>query len=376
MRSFVIEHSSWLSLQSHHHGTDQPNNGSFFSSHLLNWFVCTYILHACQAMCVLMQCAAIDLCLNLHSAAPPLSSKHSRSHLGRNPLRAKSIPQRFHAAAPSMPPCSRLARASASDTWFHRRRPRSRTLARWWRRSRGGSTDETSTRSGDCRCCWKRVMCGKVSPALPGSARLGSTTQSHWSDESLSCRLSCAPPEPRSPPCGRRAQMPAKPWLSVYPFARENPSPSAVWCWIRAAARQRACQAAEWINAGRFVGLLCSSQLCCTSPLWVLYSPNDDSPRLSSSFSFFFFLLLLLFDIIIFAEMVFVPPSPSFPASSGAPEVQVPYEVWNLSCDSASKPAIWICVEIGVKLKFLSVFDRQESEEEEEPKASAPVFLA
>lgn len=36
--------------------------------------VCTYILHACQAMCVFMQSGTIDLCLNSLSAVCLLSS--------------------------------------------------------------------------------------------------------------------------------------------------------------------------------------------------------------------------------------------------------------------------------------------------------------
>lgn len=61
----------------------------------------------------------------------------SRSHLGRNPLCVKSIPQWFHTVSPSMLPSSRLPRALL-DTWFRRRRTLSRKSPKWWSRCRGG----------------------------------------------------------------------------------------------------------------------------------------------------------------------------------------------------------------------------------------------
>lgn len=167
----------------------------FFSIYWLVWrsleSVCTCILHACQAMCVLMQSVGHWFVFELAQRRASTVFKRSRSHLGRNPLRVKSIPQRFHAGSPSMLPSSRLPRA-LSGAWVHRCRTRSRKSPRWWSQSRGGRLMITMC-WGDRRCYWKHVnwrndggrKCATLTdtrPAWPGSPRL-------WVSKSLIRRV-------------------------------------------------------------------------------------------------------------------------------------------------------------------------------------------
>lgn len=142
-----------------------------------------------------------------------------------------------------------------------------------------------------------------------------SAARSHWSDESLCCHLSPAPRAAGTPPPprGRRAETPAERRLSVYPLRGKNPSPFAVWCWIRAAPRQRACQTVEWINAGRFAGLLCCVVLLAALLQFSLAGNWIPLMTTLAGFGLLFFFFFFLFSFLFFAETMLVPLSLSFP---------------------------------------------------------------
>lgn len=128
-----ITHSTWLSLQAQHYETANRIMGVFSSIELV-WCsckcVCVYIYIACLLGHVCIHAVWRHwFVFELAQRRAPAVFKHRHSHLGRNPHRVKSIPQRFHAALPSMLPSSQL-REPTQTLVFHRR-PWSRKSPRW-----------------------------------------------------------------------------------------------------------------------------------------------------------------------------------------------------------------------------------------------------